>query len=76
MGNWENVPYRERSVDESGVSLSSMTGRQRRAAFGPNLKTLIHTVSKTVGKLDHVTVMSVVSAMGRMYKPILVFPGK
>lgn len=47
-------------------------GRIQSYVVGPREKT-IQTVEVTVVKLYNVTIMSVVSGMGRTYKPAIVF---
>lgn len=44
--------------------------------LGPGWKNIMHTVARTVGNLEHVTLMIVVIGMGRNYKPCIVLPGK
>lgn len=64
------------NADESGVSFKNLNGRSRRYAIGPRASKIVHTGAKMPGTLDHVTVMSVVSGIGRSYKPVIVFPGR
>lgn len=64
------------NIDESGISFKRLLGCKRRYAVGPRAEKIVHTVANTVGKLDHVTMMSVVTTMGRVYEHIIVFPGR
>lgn len=61
------------NIEESGVSFKDMTGRKT-YGIEPR-KNIIHTVARTVGKLEHVKLMSVVTGVCRTYKPLFVFPG-
>lgn len=36
----------------------------------------MHTVPDKVDKLDHVPIMTSVSAIGRMFRPVVVYPGR
>lgn len=71
-----NAPLRVFNIDESGVSFKYMIGRRRLLRTGPIQYKMIETVARTVGKLDHVTTMSVIGAIGRLYKQFVVFPGR
>lgn len=63
------------NIGESGVSFKDIVGRKRCYGMDPRQDKIMHTVAQTVGKLDHVTVVSVVHVMGRLFKPISVFRG-
>ena len=63
------------NFDESGVSFKSMCVSNRTFAVGPRDHKLVHTMVKTK-IIDRVTVLSVISADGKNYKPAIVFPGK
>lgn len=73
-----NIKYRHYviSIDESRVSFKAMIGRKRKFAVGPGNEKITHSVVRKVGKLEHWTLMSVASGIGRTYKPVFVFPGK
>ena len=71
-------PSRVFNLDESGASFDKMTGRSLRRGVGPSSdksKSITRAGLQTKGRLNHVTVMGVVSADGRAYKPAVVFPG-
>jgi len=63
-------------MDKSGTSFERMTGRSLQKGIGRRHVALIHSVVRTKGNLDRVTVMRTVSAAGVELKPVIVFPGK
>lgn len=65
-----------RNCDGYSLSLKEALGRKRKYAIGPKQSKVVRCIGRTTGNLDHVTVMSVLSAMGRKYKPVIVFSGR
>lgn len=48
---------------------------ENRYCIGSTRSKIIHTVARTVGKVDNVTLMNFVSGMGFVYTPIFMYPG-
>lgn len=68
------------NMDQTGMSFSKMVGRSLRRGFydGAEKKKVLG-LQKTLsakGSLDRVTLMPVVDAAGKAYKPCVVYPGK
>ena len=64
------------NLDDCGISFSKMARRSLRKGIGYKAKNLVTTAVDSKGNLDHVTVMAVVIASGKAYKPVIAFPGK
>lgn len=64
------------NIDESGLSFKDMVDPKSCYRVRLRQYKTTHTVARTVTKLDHVTVMSMVSGIGSLYKPIIMFPKK
>lgn len=64
------------NLDESGASFHQITGRSLRKGVCMKGQKVQRIAVRTKGNLDHVTIMSVVSAAGVALKPVVVFPGK
>ena len=63
------------NTDQSGSSFKRMCGRSLRKGYGKKNKKLQQACIRTKGQLDRVTVMPCISASGKAYKPVIVFPG-
>ena len=63
------------NTDQSGSSFKRMCGRSLRKGYGKKDKKLQQACIRPRGQLDRVTVMPFISASGKAYKPVIVFPG-
>ena len=63
------------NTDQSGSSFKRMCGRSLRKGYGRKDKKLQQACIRTRGQLDRVTVIPCISASGKAYKPVIVFPG-
>lgn len=68
------------NMDQSGMSFKKMVGRSLRKGFVSNNKgnksSALQKTLSAKGNLDRVTIMPVVSACGKAFKPVVVYPGK
>lgn len=65
------------NTDQSGSSFPLMCGRSLRKGFGVFLckgRKLQQVCTRTKGQLESVTVMPCVSASGKDYKTVIIFP--
>lgn len=69
-------PARIINVDESGTALKSFCRQTLGESVGKAKRQLYPTEISTTGSFDRVTIMDVVSAVGRAYRPAINFPGK
>lgn len=71
-----NSPAQVFNMDQSGISLAKIVGRSLRKGVGPQNTILVQKTVRTKGSLDRVTIMPIVSADGKAYKPVVIFPGQ
>ena len=66
------------NLDECGMSFDRMAGRSLRqgVTHSTRQRSVESVAVRTRGNLNHVTIMAVVGADGKAYKPVVVFPGK
>ena len=63
------------NTDQSGSSFKRMCGQSLRKGLGVKEKKLQQACIRTKEQLENITVPSCVSASGKAYKPVFVFPG-